>query len=68
MTRTCLKAEVHGGHGLDDQLEQWWNSVFLVEELKFDQHPMHPCVFVLRAHVYRAQHTGFQGELLMNQG
>ena len=38
--------EVRGGHSLGDQPQLWWRTFerFLVEELKFDQHQMDPCV------------------------
>ena len=42
--------EVKGGYGLGDQPQQWWQTFgrFLVEQLGFCQHPMDPCVFILR--------------------
>ena len=37
--------EVRGGHSLGDQPQLWCRTfeLFLVEELKFDQHQMDPC-------------------------
>ncbi|CAK0795301.1 unnamed protein product [Prorocentrum cordatum] len=42
--------EVVNGYGLGDQPQQWWRTFerYMLEELKFDQHPMDPCVFLLR--------------------
>ena len=42
--------EVKGGYGLGDQPQQWWRTLerFLFEQLGFCQHPMDPCVFILR--------------------
>ena len=42
--------EVRGGYGLGGQPQQWRRTFekFLVEKLGFDQHPMDPCVFILR--------------------
>ena len=42
--------EVVNGYGLGDQPQQWWRTFerFMIEELKFEQHPMDPCIFMLR--------------------
>ena len=41
--------EVINGHGLGDQPQPRWRTVerLVVDELKFDQHPMDPCAFLL---------------------
>lgn len=42
--------EVRNGYGLGDQPQQWWRTFdhFPISELDFEQHPMDPCVFMLR--------------------
>ena len=42
--------DVRGGYGLGDQPQQWWRTFEKLrsEHLGFDQHPMDPCVFILR--------------------
>ena len=44
--------EVKGGYSLGDQPQQWWRTFerFLIEQLGFCQHPMDPCMFILREH------------------
>ena len=62
--------EVNGGNGLGDQLQQWWTTFekVLAEQLGFDQHPMDPCVFILREPVSRLNelHDDVVGEPLAN--
>lgn len=53
---------------MGDQPQQWWSTFkqFLISDLGFEQHPMDPCVFMLREPVKPGQEHEMRDDKIAN--